>query len=279
MHPRLDATLHRAVSPLAARTFTYLLGVGACGRVSFDAPEITSDGSVPFDCTPIGHDEDGDGIDDACDLCPHIAETDPFDGDGDRVGDACDPEPANPRQRIEFFESFATALAAPWAIRFGPVTVTNDELVLDAIGMARSIYRPYTQADDWIVMSATTGSAGTGNYLLSIITSPNTGNTGFFCEMFYDSTLTQALTMFTYTLNGSMFLHDGLMGWSQPLAGGGGTFEYLLTGPNARCRSAWRGDVIEVEGTWPTSIVPERLTLYAENVEARIQWVVMIRTL
>ncbi len=42
---------------------------------------------------PIGHDEDGDGIDDACDRCPGIAGADDPDGDGDGIGDACDPQP------------------------------------------------------------------------------------------------------------------------------------------------------------------------------------------
>ena len=68
--------------------------LAACGRLDFDA--------VPP--VPIGHDEDGDGIADSEDPCPHIA-GDRADADGDGVGDACDPNPNTP---TESWISFST---------------------------------------------------------------------------------------------------------------------------------------------------------------------------
>lgn len=57
----------------------------------------------------IGHDEDQDGIDDACDRCPtdKVGEAD-TDTDDDGVGDACDPQPLAPCERRELFEGFAS---------------------------------------------------------------------------------------------------------------------------------------------------------------------------
>ncbi len=63
-----------------------------CGRLGFDAPIDSS----------IGHDEDGDGVPDTFDVCPHIPGPQ-LDTDHDGVGDDCDPEPTNPRQRIALF--------------------------------------------------------------------------------------------------------------------------------------------------------------------------------
>ena len=56
-----------------------------------------------IDVPSNGHDEDGDGIQDAFDNCPQLANADQKDTDGDRVGDICDPEPNNPRQSILLF--------------------------------------------------------------------------------------------------------------------------------------------------------------------------------
>ena len=44
--------------------------------------------------TPIGHDEDGDTIDDVCDPCPFLADN-ANDEDGDGIADACDPDPGH----------------------------------------------------------------------------------------------------------------------------------------------------------------------------------------
>ncbi len=78
--------------------------LAGCGRFGFDGePEIDA---PPMDVASIGHDEDGDGIGDGIDLCPHVA-GDGADGDGDGVGDACDPAPASGGDRIRMFSTLA----------------------------------------------------------------------------------------------------------------------------------------------------------------------------
>lgn len=67
-------------------------------------------GLPPVDAGPdpcaSGPDEDGDGVVDACDVCP--AHPDPLqeDSDGDGVGDACDPRPDVPGETLLFFDGF-----------------------------------------------------------------------------------------------------------------------------------------------------------------------------
>ncbi|MBA2544380.1 MAG: thrombospondin type 3 repeat-containing protein, partial [Deltaproteobacteria bacterium] len=82
-----------------------LVALAACGRLGFDAsPLVTEDAAA--DATNAAHDEDGDGIPDTSDTCPHLPAVQ-TDGDGDGVGDVCDPNPSTPGDTIALFATMA----------------------------------------------------------------------------------------------------------------------------------------------------------------------------
>ena len=89
-----------------------------CGRREFallSDSAMSSDALITFCRAAVApHDEDGDGIDDACDLCPQLADPAQADSDGDKIGDGCDPAPAAAKQRFVFFDPFTDPTVANW---------------------------------------------------------------------------------------------------------------------------------------------------------------------
>ncbi|MBL8788393.1 MAG: hypothetical protein JNJ59_26095, partial [Deltaproteobacteria bacterium] len=89
-------------------------GLEICDGLDNDCSGQTDEGFVDTDrdqkADCVDPDDDGDGIDDATDVCPLIADPDQGDGDGDDLGDACDP-PAMPVLRATSPESPANGVA------------------------------------------------------------------------------------------------------------------------------------------------------------------------
>lgn len=103
---------------------------------------------------PASHDEDGDGVDDACDVCPHISDNQ-ADADFDGVGDACDPEPSMPRQQLSWF----APMAADTPCQFFPAnawTMTGDAWTVTG-AMTQLVCRafPIRDTDIWIGVDIT----------------------------------------------------------------------------------------------------------------------------
>jgi hypothetical protein len=87
--------------------------VGGTCWLEGTVPDAPGGGSVDAepdagpDAGPVNlHDEDGDGVVDAMDGCPHVFEGMELDSDNDGVNDPCDPNPMTPTERIAYFDPF-----------------------------------------------------------------------------------------------------------------------------------------------------------------------------
>lgn len=80
---------------------------GGSDRDGDGVPDATD--NCPDVANPQQYDEDGDLLGDACDNCPHVANHDQADGDGDGVGTVCDPNPTTPGDHILLFLGFNNA--------------------------------------------------------------------------------------------------------------------------------------------------------------------------
>ena len=271
----------------------------ACGRFGFDhgndtgdGPGGARDGAVTDDATDAAmedgptadafvcmggtaHDEDGDGIRDFCDVCPHMADPAQADSDGDRVGNICDPEPTNPRQQIVVFDTFET-LDAAWANNGG--TIAGDQLVLDARGgTSRQVTRAFTPTSDLFVIGAQTGAADAGTHHISFGWRPSASAGNAYCEM-YDSGAATS-TQFTWTLDDVSYMHAGTTSWGATrLANGSGMFTFTLTPTSVACTSTWQGMTINTGNAARPAIAAQRLFIYSENLLMRVDYFIQIRT-
>lgn len=134
---------------------------------------------------PIGHDEDDDGIDDACDRCP-TDKVGGIDTDQDGVGDACDPQPLMPCERRQLFEGFATQPLN--LVTTGGWLHEGDDMVQPNVGQGpAAIHIPSRMfADSRFRASVTLTNLDPGaasNAFALISGSMGSGGTGYACEV------------------------------------------------------------------------------------------------
>lgn len=241
------------------------LAAAGCGRLAFDGRAIDAD--VPDSttpCTPVGHDEDGDTIDDACDVCPQIASLDQRDADADGVGDACDLHAETRETRTEL-DPFLV-VGAHW---FGSGWIGDvDQLLFDGVNNSAGLRRANVLGRGSYEIGGELTAVGAGNRQMSIQAHRAVGSGSYYCELYDNGT--GLILKLTYTYDDSM--HTGVA-----QAEIGGTLEpgrVRLVMDNRRptigCMAEYGGQIYIASGDVPDDLPVEELWVGFNNADASV---------
>jgi len=262
-----------------------LLALAACGRFDFDArgadaggDTLGSDAMMKICLNPAGHDEDADGVDDACDVCPHVVD-DQTDTDGDGVGDACDPHPNIPTEKIARFDTFATPPTG-WTFNAtlpAMYTISGDTIQVDARGGSWIGELGLVPAKDRLAIGGTLGPHGTQGIqvvALVLVQGGGGGQPRYYCQVIDSGGSTWRAT---YTLDGSTFIDPG----STPLPGtpsAGFSLREDHDPSTMSCALFNNGTQYDVGFTSLPAITPDRIQLYIGDQQVTIDWFIQIHT-
>lgn len=239
-----------------------------CGRFAFEPSPDARPDTVPPSCT--GHDEDADGIPDACDLCPTSADPAQLNPDGDGTTAECDITSGN--ETIAFFDPFI-ADRSEWGYGPLPHSYVNDSLAVDSRNMYGFIDRPGTATNDYFLIAGTivaVAPTGAAQITLSFYTA---GTPHYYCEIYGGTTaskvaLTYTFDNVTYTSDTKQDLPSGV----QP-----GPFMLIANhrGGNLGC-AALEGSIV---GAIPAGFgTVDRLAIQTKGLDLRIDHYLHIQT-
>jgi hypothetical protein len=252
-----------------------VFGAG-CGRIGFDS----GDGGI----APIDHDEDGDGIDDALDNCPFLANVDQDNADGDEVGDACDRDTAVPREHLSYFNALRPGDPAPFASGQGTWTREADSWHFDGGGATGengqlTIALPVTDAEIFVGATVTGRVAGAPGFQIAIALVAGDAANPYYYVQLYDDATGAEISVSEWT--GSQYRSHAL----QPLGTvvHSGTADLVLTvttqgTPMIRARGGWPGEPYQAMAPAPNYLGADHVVFPFGGLVLDVRYIAVVTT-
>lgn len=258
-----------------------LIAAAGCGRFGFDplggamTGDDTSmdaaggDTSTAVCANAVGHDEDSDGVDDGCDVCPQIADNQ-SDTDGDLVGDACDLAPT-----VETRLFFDPGIVKRTGWRYDAnQTFNGDSITLPGTAGASVVKLSGTPGRTVFEVGGRISTVGSGDRQIALHIGRE-ASTNYYCEL-YDSGGTFDLKI-TYHDTGYNTLNSTSIP-GQLSTGSTVRLVFSHTPPDLECVAWWNGVRYETTTTTASTVPLESMYLAANGIDAEIQYFVQLAT-
>ena len=255
------------------RCVILVFGLLGCGRIGFDQGAgrlvggAADSGGAAADSglgASATHDEDGDGIADAFDDCPTVADPAQLDGDGDGVGDACDPNAGVAGDHIVFFDSFVGP-RSEWTFSDATGTFTGDSLVVDVAASGDFIAAlPTTagQKDLYVLGAHILGVGGSAQHLAlglgedPLFPTQPTSGAYYRCEVCVGGPCgSSAFYALTYTTDNVGFTHEQSV-TAQAFQPEAFTLTFHQSPPAMGCDTTLPVTTSSLSGSVPAGITP-----------------------
>lgn len=243
----------------------------SCGRLGFDPAEQSTDSG--FVCAvPANHDEDTDGVDDACDNCPHVA-NDGQNSDNDGVGDACDPSPTT-AEDIAYFDPF-TAMRPEWSF-VGSVSWDGERVVISSPTLS-VLEMPWTHTREQYSVGGRvlTGQQHPRQITLAMDASQQGS---YYCELYDTQTPMDAFQVAaTATPDGVMYNVLDVETVIGTLDKHTFAIDLWRDEPSFACTIPWDGSH-ELRGAIPTEVAATQVEVVFQGVLAELDFLIIIRS-
>jgi hypothetical protein len=221
--------------------------------------------------------EDGDKFGDVCDPCPIEMNDTPTDPDGDGVADGCDPHPNLPGDKIAAFSGFASGVPSTWQV-VGTVAAGTGEIALTTVaGNHTSVVAPGTIGNATLTVSLVVDQ-GVGMFdTAATITMPYdvANDNGLFCELYGPMASNSSGRYLTlWDSNAQVERGKNTFAWTTgttyrlSLARAGNNYACSLTPPGGSAHTA----------TGSTNFAPasSQAAVAMYGADARVQWMMVV---